>query len=134
VSAIPAILASIPDVLAPIAPVFQSITNILAPVANVFETVAQSTVVARVAAVLEAIKPVFAPVHHVLTPVAAIFTAIPHVFDSIAGDRPAASRALREQRSRADDREERSNGQRMQGDSWRTHNEQPPVSFLLPGW
>jgi hypothetical protein len=128
------VLEPVTDVFPPITTVFEAITDILTPVANVFETVAHSTVVARIPAVLEPIQAVLTAVHHIFTLVAAILAPVTHIFDSIAGDRPATGRALREQRSRAHEGEQCRNGDRMQGYSWRTHNEQPPDLLLLPGW
>jgi hypothetical protein len=87
-----------------------------------------------IAPILEPVQPVFPAIHHVFPTIPAILTPVTNVFDPVAGDRPAAGRALREQRSRADDGEECSNGNRIQGQSWRMHNEQPPdLSCYLVG-
>jgi hypothetical protein len=71
-------------------------------------------------------SPVFAPVEHVLAPVAAVFTPVADVLDAIP-DHGAANRALCEQRSCTHKGEHCRKGQRIQGYSGRTHNDQPPV-------
>jgi hypothetical protein len=134
VPAIPPIFHPIADVLAAIASIFQPVTDVFTTVADVFQAVTQPTLMAGVTAILQPVADVFPTIHHILTTITAILTPVTNVLDPIAGDRPTASRALREQRSRADDGEECSDGDRIQGYSWRTHNEQPPIFLMLPGW
>lgn len=81
---------------------------------------------AGIAPIFEPVQAIFATVDHVFTPVAAILTAVTYVFHPIPHDGAPANRALREQRSRANEGEKCGNGQHIQGYSRRTHNEQPP--------
>ena len=89
---------------------------------------------AGVTTILQPVADVFPTIHHVLSTITAILAPVTNIFDPIAGDRPTAGRALREQRSRAGDGEECGDGDRIQGYSGRMHNEQPPIFLMLPGW
>jgi hypothetical protein len=130
---IPAIFEPVADVFAPVAPILEPVTDVFAAVAPILEPVAPSAVVTRVATVFHPVADILAPITPVLQPIAVIFTSIPHVLHPIPDDGPAG-RSLRHQRRSTNHDEQCRGGQRIEGTSGRTHNDQPPVRFQLPGW
>ncbi len=130
---IPAVLTPIQYVLTPVAPILRTIPDVLAPVTNVLQAIPQATVMTGIAAILGAIKPVFPLIDHVLTPVTSILAPIADVFDPVT-DHRTAHRSLREQRCCGNQAEHRDDGQRIQSQSGRTHNDPPPsfhVAWLV---